>query len=74
MFLSLVEVNLYVNCILRGLLPDGGSHTDAFSVPEHHEWAFWEPLTSPPDQDWRVLSSPLSLNIVQHACDPQCVS
>lgn len=30
----------------------------------------WEPLTTPPVQDWRVLSSPLSLNIVQHACDP----
>lgn len=71
MFLSLVEVKLYVNCILRELLPNGGSHTDGFSVPEHHEWALGAAHNpSCP----RLEGAFLSLNTVQYTCDPQSIS
>lgn len=45
-----------------GSSPCWGRHTDAFSVPEHHE--LWEPFTTPPVQGWSVLSFSVSLNIV----------
>lgn len=34
----------------------------------------WELLTTPPVQDGNVISSPLSPNVVQHACDAPSLS
>lgn len=72
MFLSLVEVKLYVNCILRGLLPDGGSHTDAFSVPEHHEWALGATHNPSCPRLEGAFLSPLSKHCATCMWSPKC--
>jgi len=74
MFLFLVEVKLYVNCILRGAAALAGADTQMLLVFLSIMSGLWEPFTTPPVQGWSVLSFPVSLNIVQHACDSQSVS
>lgn len=73
MFLFLVEVKLDVNGILRGAAALAVAGTQMLLVFLSIMSGLWEPFTTPPGQDWSVLSFPLSLNIVQHACDPQSV-
>lgn len=73
MFLSHVEVKLYVNCILRGLLPDRGSQTQMISVFLSIMSGLGELVPAPPVQDWRVLSSsPLSKHCATCVWSPKC--